>query len=282
MVRKSLTFIAVVVASITLNCTLITAQPGNEPPNDEKRTLPDADQRQPQPEQQNAAQANGQPVSTNQPNTERNQDQPSNLWSKFLERLVDPVTWFTGGLLFLAYRQWNAMRDGLAETKRAANATAEATRIADTNLRLAYRPFFDLKEVFCKELVTDGDTYVLEVGYKLYNASTAPAEIVGLDYALDVAGLPEENWVHAATGSAYRTTLAPGRGYDVPVVIMLDPTTHSTYLKGLLLVRIAYTVRFKDPFGQEFSQTVERMIHCGINQAPQSYRGSWIDLKDDQ
>jgi hypothetical protein len=78
-----------------------------------------------------------------QPQTASQNQQSDPLWPKFLERAVDPVTWFTGLLLLVSFFQLLAMRhqsqhmsEGLELTKvsnaisdRTAAAAAEALKI---------------------------------------------------------------------------------------------------------------------------------------------------------
>src|SRR5687768_9750734 len=67
-------------------------------------------QTQPPPQPQTTAVPPGinQPnAGPNQPHTGGNQSEP--LWPKFVERLIDPVTWFTFFLLIVSFFQWRAM-----------------------------------------------------------------------------------------------------------------------------------------------------------------------------
>jgi hypothetical protein len=49
-------------------------------------------------------------ASLNQSNGSNESDKPKNLWATFLERLVDPVTWFTLLLFGVSCLQWKAAR----------------------------------------------------------------------------------------------------------------------------------------------------------------------------
>jgi hypothetical protein len=109
-----------------------------------------ADQGEPDNKQDQAAGANDPPApqpttidkptgNPRQPNRTENQQPTHNLREFVIERLIDPVTWFTGGLLLLALYQYRAMvrqakhmEDGLTETRHSINeATRSATAMED-------------------------------------------------------------------------------------------------------------------------------------------------------
>jgi uncharacterized membrane protein len=167
--------------------------------------------------------------------------------------------------------------DAAKDNATAAKQTAE---IAGTQLRLAFRPYFDLKDVFAEVAEGNDRSTSLAVGYKVYNASQTPAPVFRLDtgYVVTPGG---EDMSIAVTGRQYETTLAPGRGYDVPIDVgPLSEQAKQAYLQRRLLITVTYRIWFKDPFGAEFDQTMERAVQCGPDFV-QSYRGSFTGLKDE-
>jgi hypothetical protein len=71
--------------------------------------------------------------------TNGNERDASQLWPKFLDRLIDPVTWFTGLLFLVGLWQWKAMKAGLAQTRESNAATRKSNEIAERALMLNAR-----------------------------------------------------------------------------------------------------------------------------------------------
>src|SRR5688572_3155327 len=64
----------------------------------------------PEPTSTTIAQVNQPAREPNQPAATTQAEQPEPLRRVFFERSVDPVAWFTGFLLFVAFLQWRVMR----------------------------------------------------------------------------------------------------------------------------------------------------------------------------
>lgn len=97
------------------------------------------------------------------------------MWPALRERLVDPITWFTFGLLIVGYFQWRAMRHALEETRRSNAATERSNELAEKALIYGKRswliPSVDEHSPF------KGDTG-WKVTFYIVNAGSVPGVMI--------------------------------------------------------------------------------------------------------
>ncbi len=65
--------------------------------------------------------------------------QANALWPVFRDHLVDPITWFTFGLLLVGCFQWRAMRHAIEETRASNAATRKSNELAEKALEYGQR-----------------------------------------------------------------------------------------------------------------------------------------------
>ena len=208
------------------------------------------------------------------------QQQASNLWEVFLQRLIDPVTWFTGGLLWLAILQYRAMRrqadymlEGLAATQDAAKA---AKKSADATLVLNQQ-----------WLITDHwrmeeTEQRIDVHFALVNP-TSMAVTVTYVMVRDIA--PEGEAYQQESASV--RVLLPHNWYGLTVTRPLqDATDRQRFADGKLRIIIIGLVGFTDAFGKDKRQPFGALCECGPNRIETtdldaSVIGQWPGEKGD-
>jgi hypothetical protein len=123
-----------------------------------------------------------------QPPTDQNQQAAHNLREFAVERLLDPVTWFTGGLLLFSWLQYRAMRrqadymrDGLIETAKAADAAKESAAIARQTLHISQRAYLSVTGV---EFGPQVHTKQTTAAFRVHNSGRMPAAISALTITL--------------------------------------------------------------------------------------------------
>jgi hypothetical protein len=188
-----------------------------------------------------------------------------------------------------ALRTLGAIRDQVTANVEAATAAkdnaAAAKQTAETaekQLRLAYRPHFDLKEVSVESDAPHPTSPPknVTVSYNVYNASSTWATVFRLDtgYKVIQGG---DGIELSGGGGAYETTFAPGRGYRAPIHVELSSdVAKEAYVHNKLIIDVMYRIWFKDPFGDEHNQTMKRQVVCGPGTVT-SVRGSFTGLADD-
>ncbi len=200
------------------------------------------------------------------------------LWSN------GPADWatvaITGVAVVAAFRTLRAIRDQVTANADAAAAAKQSAETAEKQLRVAFQPYFDLKEAFATpENVYTNDQAYMTVGYTIYNASTTPARVFRLDHGYK-ALQGGDNLELSASGKPYDTTIAPERGYRAPIKVELSDEARQAYVNKKLVIDVMYRIWFNDPFGGEHQQTMTRQMLCGPA-ILQSNRGSFTGLTDD-
>lgn len=179
-----------------------------------------------------------------------------------------PIDWpswlmviITGGAVLVALRTLRSIERQAVASAKSADAAMKGAGIAEQTLRLAHRPYFDVKELTVGEAVRGGgaEPPYLVVSYKVYNASQNPAPLTQVE-----TGHWIDTRLHAVTSThVVEVTISPGRGYPFPIIVDLDAEQDRLYKAGRLMIHVAYTVSFSDPFGSEFQQTINRVVLCG-------------------
>jgi len=197
---------------------------------------PDPNSRQADREANNPEQTPTPPVTSRAKDADSNQNQSDNLWQFLAERLVDPVTWFTGMLVWLSWRQWRAMklqgdymRDGLAITKQAADAARLSAETAEQALHLTQRAFLVIKQWEVKDWTIGAKPRLV---CAIMNTGHTPAKNVLVEGNFEIRTLPLPDipeWPgHKDSGPGH--AIGPG-GIKVSVLEGDDILTPETMLQ---------------------------------------------------
>ena len=209
-----------------------------------------------------------------QPATAQDQQTTHDLGEFLIERLLDPVTWFTGGLLWLAVLQYRAMRkqatymreqadymrDGLVETKKTADAAKQSANVARDQVQLLAATHLDVEKPKA-EISTDADgRTVIKVGYRLTNlsANIATAVTVGTMHVIPRPGgkpVRRNKFFHL---------MSPGKGlYLWGTVGPLNEADLDALGRNAFYVDINMLVHWFDPLNRERQERFLRTVVIG-------------------
>ena len=182
----------------------------------------------------------------------------------FLERVVDPVTWFTFGLLVLGILQYLAMRrqadymqQGLADTKMAAKAALRSAKVGQKQLLAAHEQWLDFVDWHANYVEFKGDRpAAIDVGFRLLN-NTA--------HKIIVTGIAVNTNADSTIDEVLNLTLPPRRGYPMSAPEWTIDTTErrTNYQNGVASFRVHGVIDFTNVIGEKQKQPFSYVVAGG-------------------
>jgi hypothetical protein len=213
-------------------------------------------------------------------NTNTQAGQADRLMATFLEKLVDPVTWFTLLLLIVSALQWCAMRRqselmrrSLVATRRSNHIARSASEVADRSLRLLNKPWLDTDGWTVREIRGpdpqegwEGPLESLRIEFNIVNPSNTPATIYRVSVTDIGSGSPAKDWT---VESDIGNLITPGGRHPHAAEILAEDLVArqiSDYEKGRgVVIEIRGVVYFTDLFDNERTPQKWRERHFGRN-----------------
>jgi len=164
--------------------------------------------------------------------------------------------------------QSDYMRDGLAETRKAADAAREAADTASKSLKADSAVVMSIGDLQVLRLANSKTKdFCLRVQYRIHNASKNPAHVE--EWGGTIL-LPDEQ-TGTDISSTVDETFAPGKGLHFPLDTEPFQSQHfAAWDRNSLVLRIELWVRVVDPQGVTTTQHYKRLVICGVSAKPQS------------
>jgi hypothetical protein len=172
-----------------------------------------------------------------------------------------------------AIKTLRAIERQVGANVRAARAASQEARTASLALKLAHRPILDIDEIKADARHSAEAGYTLEIGLRLFNASSTQTTVVDLLKQNRIA-YPSSTSPTVKQHPPLKEGLfmAPGKGFAHAFSVgALDADQAAAYNRRRLIVNLQLDVEYTDPFGDLHRQCFKRIVVCGPQGASPGY-----------
>jgi hypothetical protein len=206
------------------------------------------------------------------------------LWATFLERVIDPVTWFTLALTVVAIFQYYLTKDGLEETRKAAQAAVDSAHAAKASadaVKIIHRQWIEISD-WEAEAIEHTKVPMLEfrINMTLANKSALPVVIRTVRAAFG-RGKGAHEWYNSDLGPGETMHASVSRIFTGEERERFETSRPSLVIEGWVHFFDAFGDPQDQPFGKyfQFGPTNGKPIHirnvAGLNKSLAELAAEW-------
>ena len=160
------------------------------------------------------------------------------------------------------------MRNGLAETRKAAEAARDGADTANKSFMADSAVVMSIGDLQVLRLTNKKTKeFSVRVQYRIHNASKNPAHVE--EWGGTILLPDEQSGFEVA--STVGETFAPGKGLHFPLdTEPFQPQHFAAWDRNSLVLRVELWVRVVDPQGVTSTHHFKRLVICGVSVKPQS------------